>query len=264
MPGTNRLPTSTVTPNRLCVYQATRRPKQHVRAVQTAFGCLKIDGRLGQAHADLMDCVMFCADRHRIQEGRMEVIVDPYRIRKVMGGGSNQYSAEQVAVLMRDLLHTILTIDTPKIKIAGHIVEKIVDAKMMKNDPRSWAEGERYMQVWVFSGEWTRLIQNDIARFYDPLALCRIDHGSVAAIARHVLTHQCQPNGGWRLDGLIKAAGVERQASKVRQEMLDNADTLNELGIRLEGDRLVLAAPARFQAAPARQNHDISRTRPGI
>lgn len=253
MTGTNRLPTSTATPIRLCVYQATRRPKQSVRILQTAFGILNIDGRLGQAHADLMDCVMFCADQHRIQEGRLEVIVDPYRIRKAMGGGK-QYSAEQLTTLERDFLHTILTVETPKIKITGHIVEKIVEAKLTKSDPRCWAEGKRNLQVWVFSTEWTRLVQNDIARYYNPMPLCRIDHGSVAAIARHVLTHQYQPNGGWHLEGLIKAAGVERQASKVRQEMQESSDTLAELGICIDGDRLILAAPARPIAAPARKN----------
>lgn len=244
MNGTKRLPTSAATPTRLCVYQATRRPKQAVRVVQTAFGGLTVDGRLGQAHADLMDCVMFCADGHRTEEGRLEVLVDPYRLRKTMGGGK-QYSGEQVEILKRDFLHTILTIEAPKIKFSGHIVEKIVESKLIKNDPRCWVEGERHLQVWVFSMEWTRLIQNDIARYYNPMPLCRIEHGSVAAIARHVLTHQNSPNGGWRLDSLIKAAGVKRQASKVRQEIQENADTFTELGIRIDGDRLILAASAR-------------------
>ncbi|ADL54854.1 hypothetical protein Galf_0818 [Gallionella capsiferriformans ES-2] len=94
MSGIKRLPTTTATPVRLCAFQATRRPKQLIKTIQTAFGCVTVDGRLGQAHADLMECVMFHSEQHRIKDGRLEVVIDPYRIRRAMGGGRSTYSAE--------------------------------------------------------------------------------------------------------------------------------------------------------------------------
>jgi len=240
-------------PIRLCVFQATRRPKQLVRTIQTAFGSLTIDGRLGQAHADLIECVMHYAIKHDVIGGRMGVLVDPYRIRKAMGGGE-QYSAEQIKVLARDLRKAELETDAAKLNIKGHIVEKVIQAKTTVADPRGWSAGERHLELWVFSQEWTELIRRDIGRFYDPTKLCGIKHGSVAAIARHVLTHQHQhqPNGGWKLDGLMRAAGVERQASKVRTEITESLAALTEMGIEIEGNRVFLAAPARSLAAPAR------------
>lgn len=239
-----KLPTSTVTPIRLCVFQATRRPVQAIRTVATAFGSLTVDGRLGQAHADLMECVMFCAEKHRIENGQLQIIVDPYRVRMVMGGGK-QFSAEQIKTLRRDLLKAIMTIETDDFRVHGHAVEKVVVSKLTKPDPREWATGERHLEAWVFSKEWTELIKDDIARHYNPTPLCRIDRGGVAAIARHVLTHQHQPNGGWKLGALAKAAGVERRADKVRRDMQDNAGALAELGIHIEDDRVFLATPAR-------------------
>jgi len=261
--GIEHLPTATVTPVRLCAFQATRRPKQLVKTINTVFGSITIDGRLGQAHSDLMECVMFHAERSRIENGRLEVIIDPYRIRMAMGGGESKYSSEQLDLLSKDLTKAMLETDTPTVNIKGHIVEKIVEAKIKKTDRRAWtAECDRNLVCWVFSQEWTTLIQADIARYYDPAALCRIDHGSVAAIARHVLTHQHQPNGGWKLDGLIEAAGVERQHSKVKQEVQNNAEVLAELGIRISGDRVFLAAPAPSLAASAPFIPGFSRTRP--
>ena len=259
----NRLPTSTATPTRLCVYQPTRRPKQVMKTIETAFGSLAIDGRLGQAHADLMDCLMYGADQHRIRDGRLEILIDPYSMRKALGS-SGQYSASQIKVLRADLQKAILTIETEEIECHCHIIEKVVVSKIAKPDPRSWITGERKLEYWVFSQEWTELINRDIKRYYDPLPLCGIEAGSVAGIARHILTHQFQPNGGWKLEGLMKAVGIERRIDKVRQELISNADVLAELGIVFDSDRLKMSATARKMSAPARQNSEIVRIRPQI
>lgn len=250
----DRLPTATATPIRLQVFQPTRRPKQLVRTIETAFGSVSVDGRLGQAHADLLECVMFHSVHHEIIRGRLGVLVDPYRIRKAMGGGQAAYSGGRIKDFERDLLRAVMTVETPKIEIRGHILDKVVEAKTTATDPRKWlgtASAERHFQLWVFSEEWTKLVREDIGRFYDPAPLCRIEHGSVSALARHVLTHQHQPNGGWKLEGLIKAAGVERRQDKVRQEMRGSAAALAEVGIQIDGDRVFLAAPATSMSAPA-------------
>lgn len=249
----DRLPTATATPIRLQVFQPTRRPKQLVRSIQTAFGQGNVNGRLGQAHADLLECVMYHSMRHEIIRGRLGVLVDPYRVRKAMGGGSSLYSGARIKQFETDILAAALTIDAPRRRTRGHILDKIIDAKTTAEDKRGWVADapNRHLQLWVFSEEWTELLQDDVARFHDPAPLCRIDRGSVAAIARHVLTHQHQPNGGWRLDGLIKAAGIERRPDKVRMELLESASELAELGITIAGDRVKMSAPATSLSAPA-------------
>lgn len=261
----DRLPTSTATPTRLCVFQATRRPKQITKTIETAFGYLTIDGQLGQAHADLMECLMYCAEKHRIKEGRLEVLIDPYSLRKSLGS-SGQYSASQIKILRTDLKKAILTIDTEDIECECNILEKVVISKIGRPDPRRWMTGERKLEYWVFSQEWTEIINKDIKRYYNPLPLCGIEAGSVSAIARHILTHQHQPNGGWKLAGLLKAVDVARSASKVRQELIQHADVLAELGIEFDsdGDRLRLATTAKHPAISARKSNQIGHTRPQI
>lgn len=263
MIGTKRLPTTTATPVRLCAFQATRRPQQLIKTTKTAFGSLTIDARLGQAHADLMECVMFFASDSRVKDERLEVVIDPHKVRRAMGVEGSKYSASSIKTFERDLLRAVLDIETSNIKISGHIVDKIVASKIVRCDRRAWATGDdRQLQCWIFSEEWTEIVKSDMPRFYDPSPLCRIEHGSVSAIARHVLTHQHQPNGGWKLDGLMQAAGVERRQDKVRQEMRESADTLAELGIFIDGDRIKMSAPAPSASAPAPFFSENVRTGP--
>ena len=56
----DKLPTATALQSRLNIFQSTRRP-QHLKMTlkQTKFGSSVVNGRLGQSHADLLDCVMF-------------------------------------------------------------------------------------------------------------------------------------------------------------------------------------------------------------
>jgi len=213
-----------------------------------------IDGRLGQAHADLLECVMFFCEKSKIKEGRLWIVIDPHKIRRGMGNGRSKYSASSINNFELDLLRVVISIETPKHKISGHIVDKIVESEVCRNDRRAWADDEkRALQRWIFSEEWTALVQSDIPRYYDPRPLCRIEYGSVAAIARHVLTHNYknQPNGGWKLAGLLKAAGVNRRADKVRHELMCSSDLLKELGIRLDDDRIFLSAQAPSVSAQA-------------
>lgn len=263
MTGIDRLPTATATPARLRAFQATRRPQQLVKTIQTAFGNLTIEGRLGQVHADLMECVMFLSETSRVKDGRLEIVVDPHKIRCAMGDKGCKYSASTIKTLEKDLRKTLLDIETPHHKIMGGIVERIVESKLVRADRRGWSSSKnRNLQCWIFTLEWTALVQSDMPRFYNPTPLCRIKHGSVSAIARHVLTHQHQPRGGWKLVGLMAAAGVERQASKVWREVKESAGLLAEVGIRIEGDRVFLATPAPLLAAPAPFSNYFSHSGP--
>lgn len=271
----NRLPTSTAAPTRLCLYQATRRPQLGTRTVQIEkIGSMTVTGRLGQVHANLMECLMFLAECHKVKDNRLQITVDPFKLRKAMWGGKERkktslrknqpiYSAEQMLLLESDLQAAVLVTDSKTMQVRGRIVEQVRESKATHSDSRKWllaGEG-RKLQVWVFSVEWTKVMLSDVGRFYDPRPLCRIEHGSVAAIARHVLTHQYQPNGGWKLEGLMTAAGVERQASKVMKEMAEDIEELRELGIVISAGRGFLAAPATQLAAPATQTPIFSRTR---
>jgi hypothetical protein len=224
-----------------------------VKSIEPGFNKATVEGRLGQAHADLVDCVMCYSMENRIHNGKLEIIIDPHKLRMAMGGGK-QYSAEQIEVLENDLLKAILTMHTKIFnKVRTHIVDRIIDSYKTKLNPLNATQ--RKLRCWIFTEEWTKLILNDVAKYYDPKPLCRIEYGSVAAIARHVLTHQFQPNGGWKLEGLIEAAGVKRQASKVKNELTESADELANLGIKIVNDRIFLSRtrPKACRSRPKKQ-----------
>lgn len=108
----DNLPTSPVTPIRLCAFQATRRPaKVDELEIITSFGEVTVTGRIGQSHADFLDCVMHCKEKRGMAEGqRLMVLFDPHELRMAMGGGEVKYSAEQMRIIEKDLLSAILGI----------------------------------------------------------------------------------------------------------------------------------------------------------
>jgi len=261
----DKLPTATALQSRLNIFQSTRRP-QHLKMTlkQTKFGSSVVNGRLGQSHADLLDCVMFFREDFKIIERRLHVAVDPYRIRKSMGGGKSIYSASGRDGLVTDLKNAELITENSRFEITGRILEKTMKSRFKKEDKRKWGNyGERALEVWVLSVEWTELIKNDIGRFYNPLPLCLMKEGAVAALARHVLTHQHMPGGGWKLDGLMMAVGVERRFDKVRKEMLDNSELLGQMGITFDfnSGRVKMVAAATSPAAAATDFNESGRSR---
>ena len=72
---------------------------------------------------------------------------------------------------------------------------------------------------------------------YDPTPLGAIRHGISAAVARQVLTHRDTPKGGWKLDGLIRAAGAEA-TRRNRQLVRQDQETLEGAGVLIVGDRV--------------------------
>ena len=93
----------------------------------------------------------------------------------------------------------------------------------------------------------TSLIKKDFEIFYDPLPIINLKHGVSKAIARHVLSHANQPNGGWKLDTLIytvlgdnaKSQDVRNAKRRIKQD----AEKLKDCGVIVDtdNDRVFLA-----------------------
>lgn len=95
--------TATVTPNRVQLYQPTQRPVAK-KAVwtETAWGRCKVTGRIGQRHADLMDALLFCAEKRKDEEsGQIKLLVDPAKVRQTLS--DDNYSFQQIWVLIEEL-----------------------------------------------------------------------------------------------------------------------------------------------------------------
>lgn len=242
MTGNKVIQTASVTPARVRVFQPTQRPTLSTGEwIDTSWGRCRVCGRLGQRHADILEAVLFCAERRKDEDaGTIKLLVDPARVRKVMS--ESRFSLEQCWKLLRELRACTIEIDTPKMRLMGGIIES---AEYTKTETRHDPLTGLPRRLWTvrLGKAWTELSRLDLPLDYDPAPIARLPHGISQAVARHVLTHRKQPNGGWTLDGLIDAvAGVlgDQALKDARRRVRADASALRKIGIDvyLEGARV--------------------------
>ncbi len=296
MPGKTqgKLPTTTVSPARLRMCQPTQRPtyRQDEDWIVTSWGRCKVTGRFGQRHQDLLDAFLWNSDAVReTDDGGIELLVDPAAVRRTMS--DSVYSMEGLKKLIRELREVTLEIETKQMSIIGGLIDHVILSPATKRDPRVAKRG--IMDVEFFSPLrhlWrvrlgvglAELLRHDLPLHYDPTPIARLQSGIAQAIARHILSHSCQPNGGWVLDNLIRSVCGELDSTMIRhrrRELRNDAAGLEAIGIFIEGERIVRrdskpcstrpikaekttkrTADARCRAAPARKKDKTCSTRP--
>jgi len=237
-----RLPTTTVHQARLQVFQPTRRPKFAVRAIETAWGKATITGKIGQGHADIIESLFYHAmDKKDLENGAMLLLIDPQHLRKSIGGGK-RYSGDATWEMLQGLRDVRIDINAPSrgLRAIGGVIDLVEES-----EATVVAKNGRNRQLWrvTVNAAFVYIMKEDLPLTYDPETLARINSGIAQAIARLVLTHKDQPNGGWRLDELINTVGAG-SGSTIRDRRREvHADTgkLAEIGVIVEGDRVFKA-----------------------
>ena len=253
--GNAVMQTTTVTPARIRLFQPTKRPRctdKDGEWIVTAWGRCRVGGRLGQRHADLLEAIMYCAERRREEVDRtIKLLVDPARLRKLLG---EHYSLEQVWVLLGELCGAVIEVESPHLSTTERIMGPVLAVAKYsrtetrvdpfagrvgrKNPPRS---GDRRMLTVRLGEAWTTLIRLDLPLRYDPAPIARLKHGVSQAVARHILTHRGAPNGGWTVDRLVAAVAGEVHGQALRDArrwLRADALGLAEIGIVVAGDRV--------------------------
>jgi hypothetical protein len=140
------------------------------------------------------------------------------------------------------LIRTYIEIETPYIKAAGsflaHAAESIIEVTHSKlKTPRKLLRIE-------FSKLGTLLLENDIKLFYDPFPIAKLQHGISKALARYCLSHKNQPNGGWKLDALLKTilgdGSKSQDVRNAKRRIKQDAEQLKKSGITIKNDRVFL------------------------
>ena len=236
------LPTTTAHQSRLQIFQPTRRPKNEVRLIETAWGTAKVHGRIGQGHADVLESIFSEAADHQIMsDGGMQILVDPHKVRVAAGG--DKLSGAQLDKLITELMQVVIDmrIASTGMRCLGHIIDQVIESKV-KAPTRPGAIGDdRKMWRVDVPASFVKLIQGDINLHYDPAPIAQLTNGISQAIARHVATHKHEPNGGWTIDGLIDAVGAggtPKDKSNRRAELKRDAEGLKNVGLMLENGRL--------------------------
>lgn len=252
-----RLPTTSIHQARLRIFQPTRRPKlvEMIR-IDTEHGSVELKkSRLGQGHADVLESLLYYSTDAGLIPGdlnpRLKVLIDPYKLRKVLGGGKacgGDYLKRLVQDIQAASLVLQFDLNGRKVVCTGHIIDETREPLEYDRPPNPLArtkgaehETDRSLMVVVFSENWTRLMGLDVKRFYDPAAIVALPNGVAQAAARWVLTHANQPNGGWKFDTVIEAVCGElgEQARRDRRrELREGADDLAKAGVLIESDRV--------------------------
>ncbi len=234
-----KIPTATTMESRLRIFQPTQRPVRKTVTLDGPWGKAKITGRLGQRHADLLEIIRASALDWGVDEvGRVAILVDPYEVRKKMGG-SGQYSHEQMYTLLEDLAEAVIVLETDSMKAIGHLVDKTVEAKKAVRDPMTGKE--RFLLKVVFGDVGLALLEKDLFLHYNPEPISALGSGMAQAVVRHVLTHKAEPNGGWKVDTLIHAVAGDIGGTALRnarRRIKADSAALASCGVALEGDRV--------------------------
>ena len=254
--GNSVVPTSTIAQARVMLYQPSQRPRlREGDWAETSFGRCRVAGRLGQRHADVLEAVLYCAERRRpVSDGGVELLVDPARVRKTLS--DSRYSFSQLEKLLAELRAATITIETPQFDfpIIGGLIDHVIPSPMTRPDPLSG--GERNLWRVRLGIALMMLLEHDHTLYYDPAPIARLQHGISQAVARHVLSHKVVPAGGWYLDTVIGAVAGQVSSQNMRnarKRIKDDAEDLRRIGLMLDGDRItkaVLSTPGAFHTRP--------------
>ncbi|WP_244945888.1 ABC transporter ATPase [Bisbaumannia pacifica] len=208
--------------------------------METDFGRCRVTGRLGQRHADIVESLLYVAERRReISDGGVELLVDPAKLRRTLS--DRQYSHDRIKKLLRDLRAATVEIVTPELEqsgdsIIGGLIDHIIPSSMTRRDPLTG--GERHLWRVRLGIALVMLMERDLSLYYSPAPIARLQYGISQAVARHVLTHKNNPVGGWYLDTLIRAVcGIAVSSMKVRnyrRRVKEDAGGLTEIGIEID------------------------------
>jgi len=251
--GNQVTPTTTVLQARVVLFQPSQRPRNRRGDwVQTQYGQCRVTGRLGQRHADVLEAMLYVAERRRdTDDGGVELLVDPAALRRMLS--DHQYSYSGIQDLTSELRAASIEIVTPEMepsgdRIIGGLIDHAVPSPMTRRDPLTG--GERNLWRVRLGVALVTLLDHDLNLYYQPAPIARLKHGISQAVARHVLTHKHQPNGGWHMDTLIRAVcgeGVNGKTMRnARFRLNQDAELLADLGIRIsEGNRVERFTDAR-------------------
>lgn len=238
--GNEVTPTSTALQARVLLYQPTQRPRERQGDwIETKHGRCRVIGRLGQRHADVIEAIMYVAEREReVSDGGIELLVDPAKVRRTLS--DHNYSLSRIQALLRDLRSATVEIITPELedtgeRIIGGLIDHVVPSHKTRHNPLTG--GQRNLWRVRLGIALVMLLEHDLRLYYSPSPIARLRHGVSQAVARHVLTHKHDPNGGWHTDTLLRAVYGQNVTSMElrngRRRLKDDIEGLRAVGIEL-------------------------------
>jgi hypothetical protein len=234
--------TATVHENRYSIFQPTDRPVEKTFVVQAKNGTIKITGKLGQPHKDILEFIKHNHIKYGYtKDGRLAFLIDLYQLRKLLGR-KNLYNYETLNRLFEDLLKTTIEFNTESFKIKGSFLALVTESKVEVKHSKLGTV--RKLTRIEFSKLGTEIIEKDIKLFYDPAPIIKLQHGVSKALVRYVLSHRNQPNGGWKLNALLETILGNVSSETIRNAkrfLKKDAIQLRKCGVIILNNRVFLS-----------------------
>jgi len=233
---------ATESQNRLPLFEPTLKPEHKKRVFEGKYGKLRVEGRLGQAHKNLLEAILWKREAHKHVEieGKqyLKVAYDQEKIRKYLSQGS-KYSYAKYKALLQDMILTYIELKTDKLEIQGTLIMEI-DKSLVKKPVKSKSPvipKETPLTAVIFGAVATALIDKELRFTYDPKPIAQLDSGISQAIVRFLKTHQSHPQAGYRLRELV-ANLVENTEGQdwwnIKRFLKKDAEKLEDLGIAID------------------------------
>jgi len=173
-------------------------------------------------------------------EKRLAILFDPYQVRKALRGGKHEYNSKKFEILIKDLIQTVIKIETPDFIEIGTLLYKYREAN---KEVKTKTGKIRKLAVIEFGEFGTKLIQKDISIFYNPEKIAQLKYGITKTVARYILSHKDQSNGGWKIDTIINnvvGAKINNvKLRKYRERIKKEKEKLKKIGILIKNDRII-------------------------
>jgi hypothetical protein len=230
---------TTITLNRLPIFQPTLRAKYQKKAFESPYGRLTVEGRLGQNHKSLLEVILYLRKLYDLDEENMKlrVLYNEYEVKKYLTTGSTTYSYEGYKQLMEDMKQAYIELGTipPEPIIKGITPSNNYWRKTKGNLPAVKGKELPYMIV-EFGSVISYLVIKELRFTYDPKPILQL-HGISQAVARYLKTHKNHPSAGYHLRTLIETltGNIEGQEwYNIKRLLKKDVEGLKKLGIAID------------------------------
>lgn len=234
---------------RLGFFLPTLRPTVRAGELESGpWGEVSVVGRLGQRHGVVLDSmVMTARDRHRRRDGRLELLVDPARIRRMLS--DHQYCGGQLDLLVDELMQATVQWRAnpehfPGVCGAGHIIDACAWSTETAYDPQT--KDKRRLWRVTLGASWVASARHDQPLAYPVAPTARLRYGVSQAVARLMLTHK--PGYDIWLDTVLRQLRIADGPAlrKARYRVRADAAALKGLGVVVDDGRVYLALGRQF------------------
>jgi len=226
--------------NRLPIFQPTLRAKFEVRSFESKYGKITIEGRLGQAHKNVLETILFKRKAFALKGTSLKILYNEYEVRKYLSQTS-EYDYKTYQRLIKDMITAYIKLEREDETIEGTLIKEKVTAKNYSYKTKSNLPGlvgrELPYAVVEFGYVATKLIKEELRFKYDPKPIMSLESGISQAIVRYLKTHRHHPEAGYHLKTLIEnlVENVEGQKwHDIRRFLKKDAEKLEALGITID------------------------------